>query len=257
MPAPDITPLPEAPQREDTPAVFVTKADAFVAALEDLPTEINAFGDYLDGLALSGVSGPITGTALTVSTGKLLGRSTASTGAIEEIAVGSGLTLAAGTLSASGSTYTAENARDDIGAALTSAGGTVTITANDGADTIDIKITSYSFGFSIVSVATAGETVAMHIAGDAFTIPANFSGSVGDCDTNPTASYAIDVQRKTPPGAYATIGTITISTGGAFTFATASGTSKAIAAGDVLKFVAPSPADATAANITITIKGAR
>jgi hypothetical protein len=37
-----------------------------------------------------------------LSTGKLLGRSTAGTGAIEEISVGSGLTLSAGTLTASG-----------------------------------------------------------------------------------------------------------------------------------------------------------
>jgi hypothetical protein len=40
--------------------------------------------------------------ALTLATGKLLGRSTAGTGAAEEITVGSGLTLSAGTLSASG-----------------------------------------------------------------------------------------------------------------------------------------------------------
>lgn len=46
--------------------------------------------------------GAITGTALTMATGKLLGRTTASTGAIEEITVGTGLTLSAGSLSASG-----------------------------------------------------------------------------------------------------------------------------------------------------------
>lgn len=47
-------------------------------------------------------SGPITSSSLTMATGKLLGRSTASSGAIEEISVGSGLSLSAGTLSASG-----------------------------------------------------------------------------------------------------------------------------------------------------------
>ncbi|CAB4146369.1 hypothetical protein UFOVP503_9 [uncultured Caudovirales phage] len=40
--------------------------------------------------------------SLTLATGKLLGRSTAGTGAAEEISVGSGLTLSAGTLSATG-----------------------------------------------------------------------------------------------------------------------------------------------------------
>lgn len=37
-----------------------------------------------------------------LSSGKLLGRSTAGTGAIEEISIGSGLSLSAGTLSATG-----------------------------------------------------------------------------------------------------------------------------------------------------------
>lgn len=56
MPAPTITALPDAPSRNDAPATFVTKAEAFVEALEDLPTEINAFGSYLDGLGLEGTS---------------------------------------------------------------------------------------------------------------------------------------------------------------------------------------------------------
>lgn len=47
-------------------------------------------------------AGAITSSGLTQATARLLGRTTASTGAIEEITVGSGLTLAAGSLSASG-----------------------------------------------------------------------------------------------------------------------------------------------------------
>jgi hypothetical protein len=53
---------------------------------------------YLD--TVHAAIGAITGSGLTMATGKLLGRSTASTGAIEEITVGSGLSLSAGTLSA-------------------------------------------------------------------------------------------------------------------------------------------------------------
>lgn len=49
-------------------------------------------------------TGAITGSGLTMATARLLGRSTASSGAVEEISVGSGLSLSAGTLSASGST---------------------------------------------------------------------------------------------------------------------------------------------------------
>lgn len=56
MPAPTITALPPAPLRSQTPSQFTTTAEAFVEALEDLPTEINAFGSYLDGLGLDGTS---------------------------------------------------------------------------------------------------------------------------------------------------------------------------------------------------------
>lgn len=47
-------------------------------------------------------SGAIISNGNTMSTSKMLGRTTASTGAIEEITVGAGLTLSAGTLSSSG-----------------------------------------------------------------------------------------------------------------------------------------------------------
>ena len=56
MPAPTITPLPAAPLRSDAPATFTTNAETFVDALVDLPTEINAFGSYLDGLGLTGTT---------------------------------------------------------------------------------------------------------------------------------------------------------------------------------------------------------
>jgi hypothetical protein len=52
-----------------------------------------AGGDYV-------APGAATGSGLTMATSRLLGRTTAASGAIEEISVGSGLTLASGTLSA-------------------------------------------------------------------------------------------------------------------------------------------------------------
>lgn len=54
----------------------------------------------------SAASGSITSSGYTQSTARLLGRTTASTGAIEEISVGSGLSLSGGSLSASGGSFT-------------------------------------------------------------------------------------------------------------------------------------------------------
>lgn len=61
-----------------------------------------------DGSALlsSSPSGSITASGYTVSTDKLLGRDTAGTGAIEELAIGTGLSLSGGTLSATSSGIT-------------------------------------------------------------------------------------------------------------------------------------------------------
>lgn len=108
----------------------------------------------------------------------------------------------------------------------------------------------YRIGFFFTTTPAASEILALHVVSDAMTLPANLTGSVGSCGTNPTASFAIDVQRNGT-----SIGTITIATGGTFAFATVSGTSKNLAAGDVLKFVAPATPDATCANVAITLKG--
>lgn len=47
-------------------------------------------------------AGPVTASGLTQTTARILGRTTAATGAVEEISIGAGLTLAGGALSASG-----------------------------------------------------------------------------------------------------------------------------------------------------------
>lgn len=60
-----------------------------------VPTIATAGTDYI-------APGSITGSGLTMATARLLGRTTASTGAIEEITIGAGLTLTGGELAASG-----------------------------------------------------------------------------------------------------------------------------------------------------------
>lgn len=79
----------------------------------------------------------------------------------------------------------------------------------------------------------------------------NFADSRGSIGVNPTALLTFNVYRNVT-----LIGTITISTGGVFTFATSGSTTEVFAAGDYLSVVTGG-ADATAANISFTLKGTR
>lgn len=110
----------------------------------------------------------------------------------------------------------------------------------------------YDVSLSFPGSPTAGQLIGKIVAVRDIAFPANFSGSVGHIGTNPTSTYAIDVQDNG-----SSIGTISISTGGVFTFSTLSGTAKTVSSGHRLEFYAPanSPADATAANIAATLKG--
>lgn len=87
MPAPPITALPPAPLRSDSPSTFNLTAENFVGALPDLVDELNAFGDYLDAYVPGdgAAAGAVGSSGLTMATARLLGRISASTGAIEEL----------------------------------------------------------------------------------------------------------------------------------------------------------------------------
>lgn len=92
-------------------------------------------------------AGSITVAALaSVTSGRLIGRSTAGAGAAEEITIGSGLSLSGGTLSATGTSYTDEQAQDAVGGILTDT-ATINFTYNDAgnqitADLIDESVTN-------------------------------------------------------------------------------------------------------------------
>lgn len=79
----------------------LTSAHLLVGNGSNVATDVAMSGVVtLANTGATALTGSITTSGLTQSTAKLLGRSTASTGAIEEITVGAGLTLAAGTLTA-------------------------------------------------------------------------------------------------------------------------------------------------------------
>lgn len=93
MPAPEITPAPPPPLRSQNPATFTTLAENFVDWMAGAPAEFNALAAYLSSLV--GGGGTITGGAWTMATSRILGRVTASTGAIEELTAAQVKTLLA------------------------------------------------------------------------------------------------------------------------------------------------------------------
>lgn len=119
-------------------------------------------------------------------------------------------------------------------------------------DLLDLIGYPYDLSLSFAGTPDAGQLMGKLIAVRDIDFAANFSGSSGHVGTNPGATFAIDVQDDG-----VTIGTISISTGGAFTFTTTSGTAKTVAAGSRVEFYAPanSPAEATIEDIAATLKG--
>lgn len=159
-----------------------------------------------------------------------------------------------------GTGLTAEQVMDII-AGMIAAGSNVTVTYNDASDTLTIAAAGSAGVVRPITVQVlttppaASEILGTYPAVDAFTIPANFAGSASTVISNPSATFTIDVQRQVGgTGAFTSIGTITVSAAGAVTWATAGGVSVAIAALDVLKFVADSDGDATFLG-AFTVKG--
>ena len=71
--------------------------DGAFASLSGKPTTLSGYG-----ITDAANNGVVTGSGLTMATARLLGRTTASSGAVEEITVGAGLSLSGGSLTASG-----------------------------------------------------------------------------------------------------------------------------------------------------------
>jgi len=107
----------------------------------------------------------------------------------------------------------------------------------------------YDFGFYYNGLPPDNAELMKIVAVRAFDVGANLSGFRGHCAVNPTASAAFTVAKNG-----STVATITVSTGGSFS---ASGSAFSVAAGDRISITAPSPQDATLANVSIMIAGTR
>lgn len=124
-------------------------------------------------------SGAVTGSGLTMTTARLLGRTTASTGAIEEVTIGSGLSLSAGVLSntASGGTVTVVSSGTLVSTALVTGGGTTTLQTPAATATMDSSgnistpgtITTGS-GSSAAGAMDLSEGTAQSLVANTFTI---------------------------------------------------------------------------------------
>lgn len=86
---------------------------------------------------------------------------------------------------------------------------------------------------------------------------ADFAGSGLGVGTNPTSSYSITVDYATTPrgSSVATVGTITISTGGVATFATTGNVAQTVSSGNYLRAIGSGTTDATLSDIVGTLAG--
>lgn len=160
------------------------------------------------------------------ATDKLLGRSTAGAGDVEEI-----------TCTAFG-----RSILDDVDAAAVRS-------------TIGAAATEQPFDMAAFypGIPTASAKILRVPIARSITFAANFSGSQFNASANATASTVFDVQKNG-----SSIGSVTIGAGGITpTFATTSGTSKSFVAGDVLSIIAPASADATLADPGFTLVATR
>jgi len=111
---------------------------------------------------------------------------------------------------------------------------------------------SYDFGEGLLPDSAATNTLSLRLARD-ITIPADFAGSVGGCEVNPTNAADFDVAVDG-----VSIGTATISTLGAVTWVSDTpGVPVSVAAGSVVTISAPIPQDATLETVNFTIAAHR
>lgn len=171
------------------------------------------------------LTGAITGAGFTMSTGKILGRTTASSGAIEEIAAGSGLSLAAGTLTIDTTVSTLTGTQTLTNKTLTAptiAGGTHT-----GLASLGIRSSgSGAFDLTLANSEnlTAGRTLTVALGDASRTLTLTGNASVSGTNTGDQTSVSGNAGTATKLATARNINGIAFDGSAAITIAAAAGT---------------------------------
>lgn len=179
-----------------------------------------ANGVAITGGSISGVTGvvptgAVTTSGLTMATSRLLGRSTASTGTIEEISVGGGLTLSAGTLTATASVQILPISASVAANALTITASALTLDFRSttlGSGTVT-QVTGTPSSLVVPSGASLGTTSA--VQSDLYVLALNNAGTIELAVSNSTGNVDLSetgVISTTAISAGATSATVVYST---------------------------------------------
>ncbi len=150
-----------------------------------------------------------------INTARILGRTTASSGNVEELSAGTGISISGGTISTTITQYTDEMAQDTIGAALTDS-SSIDFTYNDGAGTITAAVLPAGVDHNSLANYSANR----HIDHSAVSITAGtgLSGG-GDLTTTRTLNLANTAVTPNPYGSASNVATFTVDQQGRLTAA--------------------------------------
>jgi hypothetical protein len=209
----------------------------------------------------STLGGVIVGSGLAISSGVLSVTETytlpeATTTTLGGVIVGSGLEISSGVLSATGGSYTLPDATTTtlggviVGSGLLVSSGTISLNPADVVSPAQLAAAQYyDIQGGAAGVPTASQLILSHVAVRTITWNANFASSRGYASAAATdqATFTIAVNGTG-------IGTMTFAAGAQTASFTLTG-STVIAPGQVLDVIAPATADATLANVTLTLLG--
>lgn len=136
--------------------------------------------------------------------------------------------------------------------------GTITVDASQEVVTLDTGAQGipgtgdlFNLAVSATGALLSGEILLRHVFASAISFADDFSGSYATADTASTGTVACSITKNGSQ-----VATITFTASATGVFATAGG-AVSFAAGDVLRIIAPASADATLADLSITLYGTR